>query len=101
MNFKSIVRKIVPFFRNFYFSTGFFLLAWMLFFDANDFISQYRLTGKLNDLLKEKAFYSVKILEVKKEKEEVFGSRDLLEKFARERYLMKKPTEDIYILKED
>lgn len=73
----------------------------MIFFDANDFISQYRLTGKLSDMLKEKAFYLVKIEDVKQEKQEVFGSHDLLEKFARERYLMKKPTEDIYILKED
>jgi len=52
-------------------------------------------------MLKEKAFYLVKIEDVKQEKQEVFGSHDLLEKFARERYLMKKPTEDIYILKED
>ncbi|MFN0049625.1 MAG: FtsB family cell division protein, partial [Cytophagales bacterium] len=93
--------KIIPFFRNFYFTTGFFLLIWMFFFDANDFISQNRLTEKRKDLQKEKAFYLLKIEEVKKEKQEVFGSKDLLEKFARERYLMKKPTEDIYILKEN
>ncbi len=98
MKVKLIIRRIIPFFRNFYFSTGFFLLVWMIFFDANDFISQYRLTQKSSDLQKEKAFYILKIEEVKKEKEEIFGSRDLFEKFARERYLMKKPTEDIYII---
>lgn len=101
MKIRPILRKIIPFFGNFYFTTGLFLLIWMIFFDANDFISQYRLTNKRKDLEKEKYFYISRIVEVKKEKEEVFGSHDLLEKFAREKYLMKKPTEDIYILKGD
>ncbi|MFN0050026.1 MAG: hypothetical protein ACKVOU_12965, partial [Cytophagales bacterium] len=50
VNIKSVIRKIIPFFRNFYFTTGFFLLIWMFFFDANDFISQNRLTEKRKDL---------------------------------------------------
>lgn len=101
MNRHTLIKKIIPLFRNFYFSSGFFLLLWMLFFDANDFISQFRLTSKRKELEKEKAFYLQKIVEVKKERDEIFGSRQLIEKFARERYLMKKPTEDIYIIKQE
>jgi cell division protein DivIC len=99
--FKSILRKIIPFFRNFYFTTGLLLLVWVTFFDANDFISQFQLTSKMNDLEAEKVYYLSKIEEVKFEKKELFSTPALLEKFARERYLMKKPTEDQYILAKD
>lgn len=71
----------------------------MLFFDGNDFISQYRLTAKKNNLEEEKEYYLRQIEKVKKEREEIFGSDELIEKYARERYLMKKPNEDIYIIK--
>ena len=46
----------------------------------------------------ERAYYLEKIAEVKEEREELFSNPDLLEKFAREQYLMKKPTEDLYII---
>jgi cell division protein FtsB len=95
---KQVIRKIVPLFKNFYFSSGFFLLIWVSFFDANDFISQYKLTQKKNDLEAEKAFYIEKIVEVQQERDEIFGNSALVEKFARERYLMKKPSEDLYII---
>ena len=35
---------------------------------------------------------------VKKEREELMSNQELLEKFAREKYFMKKPTEDIYVI---
>lgn len=96
---KKWIRKIVPWFGNFYFTSGVILFLWMIFIDPNDFISQFRLTSKRNELENEKAFYLQKIEEVKVERNEIFGSPSLLEKFARERYLMKKPNEDIYIFK--
>lgn len=39
--------------------------------------------------------------EVKQTREELMGNQQLLEKFAREKYLMKKPSEDIFIVVED
>lgn len=98
---KKWIKKVVPLFGNFYFTTGIILLLWMVFIDPNDFISQFRLTAKRSDLENEKAFYLQKIEEVKTERGEIFGSPALLEKFARERYLMKKPNEDIYIFSQD
>lgn len=95
---KEVIQKIVPFFKNFYFTTGFFMFVWVSIFDANDFFSQYRLTRKKNEIESEKKYFLEKIEQVKIEKEELFGNLTLVEKFARERYLMKKPTEDIYLL---
>ena len=47
-----------------------------------------------------KTYYEEKIKEVEKDRDELFGDRESLEKFAREKYLMKKETEDIFIVEE-
>jgi cell division protein FtsB len=38
---------------------------------------------------------------VQKDREELMTDRELLEKFAREKYLMKKEAEDIFIIQEE
>lgn len=43
-------------------------------------------------------FYLSKIEEVKTDRLELLSDEDLLEKYAREKYLMRKPTEDLYIV---
>ena len=73
----------------------------MLFFDANDFISQYRLKSKLKNLKDQKQYYLKKIEEVKKDREELLNNPELLEKFAREKYLMKKKGEDVFVIVEE
>ena len=75
-------------------------LVWMTFLDSNDLINRYRLSAKLRSLENEREYYQDKINEVEKDRQELMGTTELLEKFAREKYLMKKPTEDIFIIKE-
>jgi len=93
--------KLPRFTRNFYFIIGFFFLIWMLFIDANDIVTQYKLSNKLKTLEEEKAYYLQKIEEVKEEREELLSNDKLLEKFAREKYLMKKESEDLFIIVEE
>lgn len=92
--------KLPKIMKSYYFLVGVVFLFWMLFIDSNDFLSQYRLTRQLKNLQQEKAYYTNKIEEVKKEREELLSNKELLEKFAREKYLMKKKTEDIYVIVE-
>ena len=87
--------------KNFYVLFGAFFLVWMVFIDSNDLLSQYRLTSKLNSLKSQKEFYKAKKQEVIQSREELTTNKELLEKFARENYLMKKPTEDIYVVVEN
>ena len=42
-----------------------------------------------------------KIKEVQKDHDELFGDKESIEKFAREKYLMKKETEDIFVIVEE
>lgn len=93
--------KLPRFTRNFYFIFGFLFLIWMLFIDANDFYTQYQLRNKLKTLEAERAYYIEKIEEVKQEREELLSNDELLEKFAREKYLMKKESEDLFIIVEE
>ena len=95
------MKRLPRFTRNFYFIFGFLFLVWMAFFDSNDLYSQYQLRQKRTSLENEKAYYLKNIEEVRKDREELLSDPELLEKFARERYLMKKNSEDLYLVVEE
>ena len=80
--------------------TGISFLVWMTFLDSNDLINRFRLSAKLRSLENERGYYQEKIQEVEKDRQELMGTPELLEKFAREKYLMKKQSEDIFIIEE-
>lgn len=91
-------RRLPKFVKNPYFLLTFGFVFWMLFFDSEDLFKQYQLARKVKQLHEEKTYYLEQIEIVKKEREELMSDEELLEKFAREKYFMKKPTEDVYIV---
>lgn len=98
MSVTSTLTRIPGFLRSFYFYVGVSFLVWMLVFDANDFVKQYDMYAKLQELQAERKYYLDNIETVKKERAELLSSPELLEKFAREKYIMKRPSEDVFIL---
>jgi cell division protein FtsB len=74
------------------------LLIWMLFFDDNNVFVQFKMYRELSRLESETDYYAEKLKEVEREKIEVMGTPKLVEKFAREKYLMKKPQEEIFVI---
>jgi cell division protein DivIC len=95
-----MLKKLPKAFRNFYVVTGVIFFFWILALDSNNLINRFQLSSKYNSLENERDYYLEKIKEVEKDHEELFGDRESLEKFAREKYLMKKETEDIYVIVE-
>jgi len=96
-----INQKIRGLFKNFYFLFFLCFVLWMTIIDSNGFIKRYRLSNKLSELNSQKEFYVKEINKVSLDKERFEGDQELLEKYAREEYLMKKESEDIfYIIKE-
>lgn len=93
-----MLKRLPPIFRNFYFVTGMTFLVWMTFLDSNDLINRFRMSAKLRSLEHEKTYYCEKIKEVEQDRAELMGTTELLEKFAREKYLMKREQEDIFIV---
>lgn len=75
--------------------------VWMLFFDRNNLIEQMHIKGQLNKLEEEKDYYLEEIEKAKKDYNELFTNESSLEKFAREKYLMKKDDEDIFVIVEE
>lgn len=93
--------KLPKIFKNLYFLLTASFFVWMLLFDSNDFITQYQRRAKLKALEQEKQYYLGIIEEVKKERKELFTNPALLEKFAREKYLLRKPNEEVYVIVEE
>jgi len=84
--------------RKFYTATLVVWLIWILFLDNNNLKVVLSNRVKMKELEKEKSILEDKIKQVKKERNEVFGNPKMLEKWAREKYLMRKPKEDVYVI---
>ena len=98
MRFTDVLDRVPRFLRNFYLLTGLAFLVWMLLFDSNDLLKQYEIYGKYRELQEQKQYYTGKIEEVKQDRAELLSSPEMLEKFAREKYVMKRPGEDVFLL---
>jgi len=83
--------------KNKYFLTIIALIVWLLFFDKNDVFTQHESVSKLNKLKNDQAYYIAEIEKNKIELQELKTNKKSLEKFAREKYLMKKDNEDVFV----
>lgn len=91
-------KKILHFLLNKYFLTLLAFVVWLVFFDSNNLIMQQDLNAKLKELQIEKRFY---LEEIRKDSLLTLQLRTdsaSLERFARERYLMKKSNEDLFLV---
>ena len=95
------MKKVLSVLKNKYFLTFIVLLVYISFFDRNDILSQMELTHKLNKLKQEKKYFVDEVEKNKKEMNELKTNPQNLEKFAREKYLMKKDNEDIFVIVEE
>ena len=75
-------------------------VIWLVFFDHNDLFVQVERTYELKQLEKGKAYYTEQIEAMRKALSELDNDPASLEKAARERYLMKRDNEDIFIIEE-
>ncbi|MDG2342370.1 MAG: septum formation initiator family protein [Cytophagales bacterium] len=73
----------------------------MIIIDSNGFLNRFRLSQKLDELRTKKEFYVQEIDKVTIDKEKFESNEEILEKFAREEYLMKKESEDIFYVKQE
>ena len=94
------MKKLLKYTGNFYVLASLSFLLWMIFIDSNSVPVQVDLTKQLWDLEEQKDYFKQKKAQIQQERKELMGNPELLEKFAREKYLMKKPTEDLYVVVE-
>ena len=74
-----------------------FFIIWMIFLDNTSYIEHRVLNKQLNELEDNKKYYQD---EIKKDEENIrlLKNPDQIEKYAREKYYMKRDSEDIYII---
>jgi cell division protein DivIC len=75
-------------------------IIWMLFFDENSYVTHKKFDKEIEELESTISFYKNKIDQDKETIKKLQDSLEL-ERFAREKYLMKKENEDIYIIEFD
>lgn len=71
---------------------------WMLFFDRNDVPLQLQRFNELNSLQNSEILLDQQIADTKNELELLKTNPETLEKYAREKYMMKKDNEDLFIV---
>ena len=94
----TVLRFIYRILINKFFLTTVAFIVWMVFFDSNNLLTRNRIQEKLDGLNTEKQFY---LQEIKKDStltNQLMTDSMQLEKFARERYLMKKDKEDVFLV---
>lgn len=84
--------------RYFIFSIGF--AVWMLFFDQRDFFQQKERSAELQKLESAKKYYQTEIDKTQKQLNELQNSPSSVEKFARERYLLRRDGEEVYLFED-
>jgi cell division protein DivIC len=74
-----------------------FFIVWMLFLDNYSWLNHRELNKQIDELEDNKTYYKD---EIKKDNQSIklLKSPDQIEKYAREKYYMKRDSEDIYII---
>lgn len=93
-----VLRSILRILLNKYFLTTVAFVVWMVFFDSNNLATRNRLQEKLDVLNAEKQYYQQEIRKDSLLTRQLLTDSLQLEKFARERYLMKKEQEDLFLV---
>ena len=83
--------------KNKYLLTGTFFLVWMLFFNEKDLVSEFNRKEKLKELQESERHLSEVIKQTRQELSQLKTNAQTIEKYAREKYLMKKDNEDLFI----
>jgi len=94
----KLLKRIPSFFRNKYFLATVSFVVWMFFFDHNDFFTQLERRSELKELKQSKQYYEKQIAENRKFSNDLQFNASAIEKYAREKYMMKRDNEDLFII---
>ena len=75
-----------------------FFIVWMLFFDPKDLPTEFARWNKLKNLENNERHINKVNAETHKELDLLKTSAQTIEKYAREKYMMKKDNEDLFIV---
>ena len=97
----KLLNHIPAWLKNKYLLTSLVFAVWLLFFDDQDIITtHFKHRSELHKLEASRDYFLGQIKDTKAELDQLKSDPTLLEKYAREKYRMKKDNEDLYIISE-
>ncbi len=94
------MKKVTSIITNKYLLAIAFFLVWMTFFDQKDFFNTLESKNEYNTLQMKKKYYLDEITKSKQELADFQNNSAAIEKFARQRYFLKRDGEDIFIIED-
>lgn len=92
------MKNPLRFLYNKYFLVTLIAGGWLIFFDPYNFIAQNKVANQIEQLERDRVFYEKEIEALDYERDRLMKDSEELERFAREKYLMKKRGEDIFLV---
>ena len=95
----GFINYIPSWLKNKYLLTLLGFAVWMLFFDDRDlYVTCVKQRHELTDLRRSKEYYEAQIAATQKELDQLKVNAITIEKYAREKYLMKRDDEDVFVI---
>jgi Tfp pilus assembly protein PilN len=94
------VKALRLFFNKYLWAAAAFCI-WMMFFDQNDWTGQRQSRQYLRELQENTVYLTAEIVSLDSQKKALLHSPLSLEKFAREKYRMKRDGEDLYVIEKN
>ena len=87
--------------RNFYFISSCVFVVWVLFVDNNDLFTHLQLERQYRQLKQEQAYYVQQTADIRRKHQQLKSDPDMIERMARERFLLRKAGEEVFLLQTD
>ena len=95
----ELIDKIPNYLKNKYLIAVVLFIIWITFFDNFNIIKQSKIRKNIKQLEENKKLYIQEITKDSAEYYDLLKDAEKREKFAREKFLMKKEDEDVYIIR--
>lgn len=92
------MKKVFRIITNKFLLTGLVFVAWMTYFDQNDWLVMRDRNTELEGIKTNINYLNTEIARMEQEQKALTTDPKTLEKFAREQYRMKRDNEDIYVI---
>jgi cell division protein DivIC len=92
-----VIKKIPPYLKNKFSLTSIVFVLWLTFFDENNWLMQFQNKLDLWEMQDEKEYFHIEIERTKEDLKELTSDLNNLERFAREKYLMKRDNEEVFV----
>jgi cell division protein FtsB len=97
----KLLSRIPSWLRNKYLLTLLGFAVWMGFIDDRDFyVTYFRQRNELKALIQSKEYYEQQISTTRGELEQLKVNAATIEKYAREKYRMKRDNEDLFVVED-